>query len=123
MNLIELEEHLKAHEQETQPFRDLLTGLNEAFYTFLARKYTKKTANKHTMVVELFITFLCDYTDARDIQSITKGMVNSQFRSWWKRKVCSGETDNDLKVALKKFFNFLAQEQFIVNEVAIKAMK
>ena len=123
MNLIELEERLKAHEQETQPFRDLLTGLNEAFYTFLARKYTKKTANKHTMIVELFITFLCDYTDARDIQSITKGMVNSQFRSWWKRKVCSGETDNDLKVALKKFFSFLAQEQFIVNEVAIKSLR
>ena len=57
MNLMELEGHLKSHEQETQQFRDLLTSLNEAFYTFLARKYTKKTANKHTMIVELFITF------------------------------------------------------------------
>jgi len=72
------------------------------------------------MIVDLLITFLCVYTDTRDIQSITKGMVNSQFRFWWKRKVCSSETDNDLNVALKKFFNFLAQEQFIMNEVNIK---
>ena len=120
MNLIELKGHLWAHEKETQPFRDSLNGLNKDFYTFLARQYTKKTANKHTMIVDLFIIFLCDYTDARDIQSITKGMINSQFRFWWKRKVCSSETDNDLNVALKKLFNFLAQEQFIVNEVAIK---
>jgi len=42
------------------------------------------TVRKHTSIVDLFIDFICKQTDAKCIEEITKGMVNTHFKKWWK---------------------------------------
>ncbi len=122
----QMEEYLQAMqaaEEARAPFQKSLEKLNQEFGAFLAAKYAKKTVRKHTSIVELFIIFICDYTDVEAIEEITKGMVNSHFRKWYKRKVWDSSTESDLRVALKKFFQFLVTEKGITNEAALKALK
>ncbi len=122
----QLEQYLAAMEQaeaERAPFRQSLEQLNEAFGEFLATKYVKKTVRKHTGIVDLFIHFICGYTDVESIDEITKGMVNSHFRSWYRRKVMDSATERDLRVALRKFFQFLATEKGITNQKVLDALK
>lgn len=114
---------LEAAEAARAPFRERLKSLNKEFAAFLTVKYVPKTVRKHTNIVDLFIHFICGYTDVEEIEEITKGMVNSQFRSWYKRKVCDSSTESDLRVALNKFFQFLEKEQGIVNQKVLDALK
>jgi len=113
---------LKKAEEERKPFREFLTGLNEEFYQHLLARYSPKTARKHSGVISLFIEFICKYTDVTTLEDITKGMVNTHFQSWWKRKVWNSTTQNEIRVALKKFFGFLASEKGIVNEKVLKTL-
>ena len=110
-------------EKARQPFREYLESLNNEFEAYLAEAYTKKTARKHSSVVDLFIHFLCGYTDVESLEEVTKGMANSQFRQWYHRKVISSAKDNDLKVAIRKFFQFLETEKGIKNEKALSGLK
>ena len=110
-------------EAAREPFRESLESLNQDFADYLSTKYGKKTVRKHTSIVEMFIHFLCRQTDVKALEEITKGMVNSHFRKWYKRKVWDSATDNDLRVALRKFFQFLATEKGIVNQKALDALK
>lgn len=119
-------DYLKAMQEAEEaraPFRESLEQLNQEFGAFLTSKYAKKTVRKHTSIVELFIHFICGYTDVEQIEDITKGMVNSHFRKWYKRKVWDSSTESDLRVALKKFFQFLATEKGITNQTALNALK
>ena len=116
-------EALQEAETAHAPFRSKLKGLNTEFGNHLATKYSKRTVAKHTGIVALFIDFLCDYTDVTAIEEITKGMVNSQFRSWYKRKVWDPTGPDELRVALKKFFQFLDQHKGIRNEKVLAALK
>lgn len=121
-----LDEYFQALQQAEAaraPFRQALEDLNQEFSEFLALKYVPKTVRKHTTIVGLFIDFICGYTDVEQIEAITKGMVNSHFRSWYKRKVIDSATDSDLRVALRKFFQFLATEKSIVNPKVLDALK
>src|SRR5687768_13075021 len=77
-------------EAAREPFRRHLEALNGAFGAWLATKYTRKTVLKHTGVVDLFIDFLSDYTDLERLEDVTRGMVNSGFRNWARRKVWDG---------------------------------
>jgi len=65
----------------------------------------------------------CGYTDVESIEEITRGMVNTHFKQWWKRKVWNSTTPDQLTVALRKFFTFLATEKGIVNEKAMKGLQ
>ncbi len=114
---------MKKAEEEREPFKQSLLVLRDDFAAALCEKYAKKTAGKHVGIVGLFITFICSYTDVQDISEITKGMVNSHFRKWWKRKVWDSTSDNELRVALKKFFTFLAEDKGIVNAAVLAALK
>jgi site-specific recombinase XerD len=115
-------ELMKAAEEERAPFREHLMTLQADFYEHLAERYSDHTARKHASIVEMFVEFICRYTDVQDVSEITRGMVNSHFRAWWKRKVWDSSTPDDLRVALKKFFTFLASEKGMVNENALKAL-
>ena len=120
-----IKEYLKLMEEaekQREPFRKHLIELNDDFHESLLVKYTERTANKHSGIVSLFIDFVCGYTDVEDISEITKGMVNTHFKQWWKRKVWDSTTPDQLRVALKKFFTFLADEKGIVNENVLKAL-
>jgi site-specific recombinase XerD len=110
-------------EEKREPFRQSLLSLNQEFYHFLQDKYSERTARKHASIVELFIDFICRKTDVEKIEEITKGMVNTHFRKWWKRKVWDSTTPDELRVALKKFFQFLVSEKNIINEKAMKALQ
>jgi len=114
--------HMKEAEKRREPFRQHLKQLNEDFYQYLSFKFTEKTANKHSGIVHVFIDFICGYTDVEDIKDITIGMVNTHFKQWWKRKVWDSTTPEQLKVALKKFFTFLANEKGIANDKVLKAL-
>ena len=114
---------LEEAEAARAPFRQSLESLNQDFADYLSEKYTKKTVRKHSGIIDLFIHFICAQTDVEAVEEITKGMVNSHFRRWYKRKVWDSATDNDLRVALRKFFQFLATEKEIVNQKALDALK
>jgi len=100
-----------------------LVQLNEEFYEYLLTKYTERTARNHSTITDLFIDFICRQTDVESIEEITRGMVNTHFKKWWKRKVWDSTTPDQLRVALKKFFAFLATEKDIVNDKAMKGLR
>ncbi len=102
-------------QKQREPFRCHLVELNKEFHKYLLAKYSEKTARKYSTIIDLFIDFICWQTDADSIEEITKGMVNTHFKQWWKRKVWDSTTPDQLKTALKKFFIFLATEKGIVN--------
>lgn len=114
---------LEAAEEARAPFRQYINALNAEFAEYLATKYVKKTVSKHTGIIDMFIEFICGHTDVEKLEEITRGMVNSHFRSWYKKKVWDSATDNDLRVALKKFFQFLATEKGITLQKAMDALK
>jgi len=116
-------ELVKQAEAAREPFRQSLERLNEEFGEFLATKYVAKTVRKHTSIIDLFIHFICGYTDVNALEEITKGMVNSHFRSWYKRKVMDSATESALRVALKKFFQFLATEKGLTYQKVLDSLK
>ena len=121
-----IEEYLKVMEEAEkarEPFRRYLTDLNREFADYLSKKYTRRTASKHSGIVEIFIEFVCRHTDVEKIEDITKGIANSYFRNWYKKKVWDSSTENDLRVAIKKFFQFLATEKGIENRKVLDSFK
>jgi site-specific recombinase XerD len=110
-------------EKLREPLRRRMKELNEEFYDHLLVKYSERTARKHSTVVDLFIEFICKQTDVESIEEITQGMANTHFRQWWKRKVWDSTTPDQLRVALKKFFTFLAAPKGIVNDKALKGLQ
>jgi site-specific recombinase XerD len=69
------------------------------------------------------VDFICRQTDVEKIEDITRGMVNTHFKNWWRRKVWDSTTPDQLRVALRKFFVFLAENKGIVNEKVLKALQ
>ncbi len=110
-------------EKKREPFRQYLLDLNQEFDEFLQTKLSQRTAGKHSSIVGLFVDFICRQPDVEKIEEITKGMVNTHFKSWWRRKVLDSTTPNELRVALRKFFSFLAEEKGIVNEKVLNALE
>ena len=121
-----IEEVLKGaaeFEKARKPFRQHLTALNEEFAASLSTRYAARTVRKHTGIVEMFVEFLCSYTDVEMIEEITRGMANTHFRQWYKRKVWDSATPDDLRVALKKFFQFLGTEKGIHNPKVLESFR
>lgn len=121
-----IEEYFKAMaeaEKEREPFRRYLEGLKEEFSSYLARKYARRTVNKHVGIIEMFIEFISRQTDVEKVEEITRGMVNTHFRQWYKRKVLDSATSDDLRVALTKFFQFLETEKGISNPKVLQALQ
>ena len=102
-------------QEARRPFRQSLEGLRAEFEQHLAARYSRTTVRKHAQIVALFVDFLCDYTDVETIEEISRGMANSAFRQWYRRKVLDAASADDLRVALKRFFHFLATEKGIHN--------
>ncbi len=100
-------------EERREPFRLAMQKYNQEFYDHLLKKFKEKTAMKHYGVVAIFIEFLCNYTDVTYVEEVTRGMVNTHFKKWWKKKVWDSTTPEQISVALKKFFIFLADEKVL----------
>ncbi len=113
---------LEKAEQDRAPFRNKLESLKDEFVDYLLQKFSPRTVDKHAWIVEMFIKFICDYTDVQTIEEITRGMVNTEFKQWYNRKVISHETVDDLHTTLKKFFTYLSNEKGIINTTVINAL-
>jgi hypothetical protein len=113
---------LKEAHEERKPFREYLENLRSEFEKYLLEKYTKRTSRKHIFIIQTFIEFLCDYTDVDNLEEVTKGMANSKFRQWYHRKIYDSSSDNDIRVAVRKFFQFLESEKNIKNEKALSGL-
>ena len=109
-------------EKQREPFRQYLLGMNQDFRESLESKFSARTARQHSSIVELVVDFICRHTDVEKIEGITKGMVNTHFKNWWRKKVWDSTTPDQLRVALRKFFVFLAEDKGIVNERVLKAL-
>ena len=121
-----IEQYLKIMaeaEKKREPFRQYLLGLNGDFREYLESKLSARTARQHSSIVGLFVDFICRQTDVEKIEDITRGMVNTHFKNWWRRKVWDSTTPDQLRVALRKFFVFLAENKGIVNEKVLKALQ
>ncbi len=114
---------MQVAEEARAPFRELLEELNGEFGVSLDKKYSRKTVRKHTGIVDLFIIFLTEYTDVERLEDVTRGMVNSHFRRWYRGKVLDRMDPDEIRVALRKFFVFLDQEQGIHNPKALEALR
>jgi site-specific recombinase XerD len=114
---------MAAAEEARRPFRKYLEGLNEEFYEHLTRKFSERTARKHAGIIDMFIEFVVRQTDVESIEEITRGIVNTHFRKWYKHKVWDSATESDLKVAVRKFFTFLSEEKGITNEKVLKGLR
>lgn len=121
--MAEFLEAMEEAEKAREPFRRHLVALNEEFHARLAEKFSERTARKHSSIVDLFIEFICRQTDAEEIGEFTRGMVNTHFRAWYKRKVWDSATPTDLRVALRKFFEFLAAEKGIEHPKVLQALR
>ncbi len=108
---------LKAREDIRAPFKAQAEALAPEFVDHLHDQgLTKRTINKHQMNIEIFIVYLTQYTDADDFATIRKGMVNTEFFQWYRRKVLDRCDPASLKSTTRKFFKFLAEEKSIYNE-------
>lgn len=74
-----MDEYFKAMseaEKAIEPFRKYLQSLNAGFEAHLTQKFGKRTVNKHTTIVDMFIEFLCRQTDVDKIEAIDKNIAN-----------------------------------------------
>ena len=104
---------IKRAENARAPFRKYLESLSDDFCDYLFKKFKPPTVNKHEWIVQMFVDFICNYTDVEKIEEITRGMVNTEFHQWYNRKVIGSKSRDDLCVSLKKFFAFLAKGQYL----------
>ena len=116
-------EALAAAETAREPFRRYLAELLSDFTTYLAEQYSERTVRKHSWTVEVFLDFLCRHTDVERLEDVTRGIVNTHFRRWYRGHVLDAATPNDLRVALRKFFHFLATAKGIQNPKVWDALK
>jgi hypothetical protein len=47
---------------------------------------------------------------------VTKGMANSYFKRWYKRKVWGGPGVDRIPISMKKFFTFLKEKKGTYNQ-------
>jgi site-specific recombinase XerD len=108
---------LEAWEQHRAPFRAQAEALADEFIGDLYEQgLSKRTIRKHGQNIEIFIVYLAQYTDADDFATVRKGMVNTEFFRWYRRKVLHPLDQASLKSTTKKFFKFLAERKGIYNE-------
>ena len=115
-------EALEQFEHAKAPMRTQLEQCARDFTRTLAQQYTPETVRKHAAIIALFIDFVCWDTDVRHIEEITRGIANSAFRQWYRRKV-GDRTESELKTAIKKFFHFLDREKGITNEAVLNSFQ
>ena len=114
-------EALGQFERDKAPLRTQLEQYAGDFAHTLAQQYAPKTVRKYTAIIALFVEFVCWQTDVQRLEEITRGMANSAFRQWYQRKV-GDRTESELKTAVRKFFQFLAQEKGVRNEAILKSL-
>jgi site-specific recombinase XerD len=111
---------LQAWEEHRAPFKSQAEMLGDEFVDSLHKQgLSMRTVRKHQMNIEMFIVYLTQYTDADDFATVRKGVVNTGFLQWYRRKVLDRCDPASLKSTTRKFFKFLAEEKDIHNETVL----
>jgi site-specific recombinase XerD len=115
---------LEAWEQHRAPFKAQAEALVDEFIEYLYDQgLSERTIRKHSQNIGIFVVYLTQYTDADDFAAIRKGMVNTEFFRWYRRKVLNRLDQASLKSSTKKFFRFLAEQKGIYNEKVLGKRK
>lgn len=109
---------MKKAEEERAPFVEMLQATLDEYVAYMQdeKGFTSATIRKHAMVIEMFHEFLARQTDVWKYEEVTKGMANTHFRAWYKKKVWGGPDLEQVRVSVPKFFAFLREKKGIVNE-------
>jgi len=108
---------MEVWEEHRAPFKAQAEALADEFLKDLRRQgLSERTIRKHGQNIEIFIVYLTQYTDADDFATVRKGVVNTEFFRWHRRKVLARLDQASLKSTAKKFFQFLAERKGIYNE-------
>lgn len=115
--LEEYVEMLKKAEEKRQPFVDKCEAILDEFYDYLVdeKSLSERTANSHYQVIHIFNEFLARQTDVWDYSEVTKGIANTYFKQWYKRKVWGGPKTERIPISIRKFFIFLKEKKGIHN--------
>ena len=115
---------MKAWEQYRAPFKAQAETLADEFIDYLDEHgLSKRTIRKHGQNIEIFIVYLTQYTDADDFATVRKGVVNTEFFRWYRRKVLNRLDQASLQSTTRKFFKFLAERKDIYNEKVLGKRK
>ena len=116
--LDEFLELMKQAEEERKPFVEKCEATRDEFYDYLVdeKGLTKRTADRHCDVIYLFNEFLARQTDVGDYSEVTKGIANTHFKQWYKRKVLGGVSLEKIPISIRKFFVFLKEKKGIHNK-------
>jgi site-specific recombinase XerD len=108
---------LEAWEAFRAPFKTQAEALVDEFIDYLHEQgLSRPTINKHGRNIGIFIVYLTQYTDADDFATVRKGVVNTEFFRWYRRKVLNRCDPASLQSTTKKFFKFLAEKKDLYNE-------
>lgn len=105
-------------EKEGAPFVEMTKRTLDEFTEYLENEkgLSRATVRRHAAVIEMFNEFLARQTDVGDYAEVTRGIANTHFKAWSKRKVWGGPTLDQLPVSIRKFFEFLAEKKGIRSE-------
>ena len=108
---------MKAWERYRAPFKAQAEELVDEFTEYLRDQgLSQGTVRKHGQNIGIFIVYLTQYTDADSFATVGRGVVNTNFFRWYRRKVLNRLDQASLKSSAKKFFKFLAEQKGIYNE-------
>lgn len=109
---------MKEAEKERAPFVEMAERTLEAFIDHLQNEkgLSRATVRRHVAVIEMFNEFLARQTDVWAYAEVIRGVANTHFKAWYKRKVWGGPTLDPLPVSIRTFFEFLAEKKRIRNE-------
>jgi len=116
-----IEEYLKLMEkaeEERKPFVEKCDAILSEFHDYLVNEkgLSERTADLHCFVISTFNEFLAWQTDVWDYSEVTKGMANTYFKQWYKRKIWGGPPVDRIPVSIRKFFLFLREKKGIHNK-------
>ena len=111
-------EMMEKAEKERRPFVEQCEKVLDEFYVYLIdeKDLSRKTADSHCFTINMFNEFLAHQTDLWDYSEVTKGIANTYFKQWYKRKVIGGPSTESLPISIKKFFIFLKEKKEIYNK-------
>jgi hypothetical protein len=117
-------QYLRDLEDARGPFRNMMMALKEEFGEHQLRiGHHPHVAKLRCEIVQVFTDYLASETDVDSVVAITRGMANSGFWSYWKRKVIDTTTPReDVKEAMLCFFVFLSDAKGIDNHKAIAGL-
>ena len=111
-------EMMKEAEEERKPFVEKCEATLNEFYDYLMNEkgLSEKTVDRHCFIISVFNEFLAWQTDVWDYSEVTKGIANTYFKQWYKRKIWGGPSIEKIPVSIRKFFLFLKEKKGIHNK-------